>query len=678
MEYALAREYARGMRYPAAVVIRRQHDFAMNPSNSENDGAPVNPLTLPEVQKELLAGRPIPARWRQSIRDLSPLAGLRGLERLDLSGTGVTDVSALSGLSGLQALNLSRTGVTDVSALSGLSGLEWLSLSRTGVTDVSALSGLSRLQTLDLSRTGVTDVSALSGLSGLQKLDLSRTGVTDVSALSGLSGLRELVLSGTGVTDVSALAHLTNLKIIGFDERRPASASAAPEASLRVPASAVPAAEGGVSGRGPRASSMSDRVKLVFEGDRWLQRALATETPGLDRRVVSRRRSFIAVQRPADMTEDRFMAMVEHLAKRTGARATPDFRYSLESRPRFSPTHTLPLDGADAGGSLDDVLRLIGIDQRLHNRSLGQGVSIAVVDTGVNGNRAEFPNRKGGWAPSGEVAWTDEDGHGTMCATIAAAGGGGFRGVAPGADLIACKTWFYNSELADIYDALTDRARAGEVIVASNSFGIPEGDPPDLSDDYDVFHGALVDAIDAGVRVVFSAGNYHDLAGGTADSCGPNSVWQEKGRADVLTVATCDLEKAMWDYSSRGPGQFYSVAPDNRPDPFRDEHGVGRKPDVTAPTPRNGRILFGDEVVVMPDGWGTSGAAPQVAGLLALLLSRCPDLRRDELFDVVRSTARDLKVAYECQGAGMIDCREALDEAEKIQMAQRLETGSAS
>ncbi|HEY0838036.1 MAG TPA: S8 family serine peptidase [Azospirillum sp.] len=646
----------------------------MSPSKTGNRRTSVNPLTLPDVQLALLAGRPVEKGWRHRVNDLTPLTELRGLRFLDLSGTGVTDVSALSGLSKLQGLKLGHTKVTDVSALSGLSRLQTLILSNTGVTDVSALSGLSGLKALDLRGTGVMDVSALSGLSGLQWLDLSGTGVTDVSVLSGLSALRTLYLRGTGVTDVSALAHLTDLKIMGFDERRPSSASPAPEAPLRAPASAVAAAEGGASGRGSRASSMSDRVKLVFEGDRWLQRALATETPGLDRRVVSRRRSFIAVQRPANMAEDQFLAMVERLAKRTGARATPDFRYSLESRPRFSPTHTLPLDGADAGGSLDDVLRLIGIDWGLHNRSLGQGVSIAVVDTGVNGNRAEFPNRKGGWAPSGEVAWTDEDGHGTMCATIAAAGGGGFRGVAPGADLIACKTWFYNSELAEIYDALTDRARAGEVIVASNSFGIPEGDPPDLSVDYDVFHGALVDAIGAGVRVVFSAGNYHGLAGGTADSCGPNSVWQEKGRADVLSVATCDLEKAMWDYSSRGPGQFYSVEPDKRPDPFQDAHGVGRKPDVTAPTPRNGRILFGDEIVVMPDGWGTSGAAPQVAGLLALLLSRWPDLRRDELFDVVRSTAQDLDFAYECQGAGMIDCRKALDRAEAIRMAKRLET----
>jgi hypothetical protein len=191
-------------------------------------------------------------------------------------------------------------------------------------------------------------------------------------------------------------------------------------------------------------------------------------------------------------------------------------------------------------------------------------------------------------------------------AAASRANGGSYRGVAPEAKLISCKTWFYNSELIEIYDTLGDHARAGEVIVASNSFGVRTSCPPPLPDDHSLFMGALDDAIAAGVHVVFSGGNYHDLVGGKADASGPNSIWLEKGRSDVLTVATCDLERRMWYYSSRGPGQFYGTP------------GTSRKPDVTAPTPRNGRILYGGEEVVMPDGWGTSGAAPQVAGLLAL------------------------------------------------------------
>jgi internalin A len=61
--------------------------------------------------------------------DLFPLAGLRGLESLNLTSCrGVTDLSPLSGLAGLQSLDLWRTKVTDLSPLSGLQGLQSLDI----------------------------------------------------------------------------------------------------------------------------------------------------------------------------------------------------------------------------------------------------------------------------------------------------------------------------------------------------------------------------------------------------------------------------------------------------------------------------------------------------------------------------------------------------------------------
>ena len=102
-----------------------------------------------------------------------------------------------------------------------------------------------------------------------------------------------------------------------------------------------------------------------------------------------------------------------------------------------------------------------------------------------------------------------------MCATIAAAtraDGGAFDGVAPNAGLIACKTRFFESELTDIYDYLTSLATdRGLRIVASNSFGLKTGIPPQVQSD--LFTRALDDAIAAGITVVFSAGNYHELVG---------------------------------------------------------------------------------------------------------------------------------------------------------------------
>ena len=597
-----------------------------------------NPLTRPDVKKELLAGRQVQKRWRHRVTDLSPLAHWQELNKLNLRGTGVTDVSALSGLSGLQTLDLSGTGVTNVSALSGLSGLRVLDLSGTSVTDVSALSGLSGLEWLSLSGTGVTDVSALSSLSELRVLDLIGTGVTDVSALSSLSELKWLLLSGTGVTDVSALEGLPNLAIKGFDPKASPTVKGS-EAALEKEARSDLAASRSMP-------NLDDRVKVRFERSLDLEGLLRLESPGLLPRVVSRRRRFLSLSRPAGMSVDQFQSIVHQFSRGGRAQVVPDHQHTLEGIPTFDAG---ALDGAEkAEATLDDVLHRIGANA-VHNRTSGRGVTIAVVDTGVKGTRSEFPasKRVDGWSAQGEDPWDDDHGHGTMCACIAAAtraAGGRFQGVAPDAGLIACRTSLVDTELTDIYDLLADRAEAGEVIVATNSYG----DPTPVSQDPDLLE-ALDRAIAAGVRFVFSAGNYHKDVGGKVGDCGPNSIWMHKCRADLLTAATCDLDGRMWYYSSRGPGEHFGEA------------NTSRKPDVTAPTPRNGLILYGQDEKVMEIGWGTSGAAPQVAGLMALLLSLRPDLPRDDLFNIIRSTAQTLGFSHECQGFGLIDCVAAVD-----------------
>jgi hypothetical protein len=130
----------------------------------------LNPLSLPEIQERLLAGRGLPEGVRSQISNLSPLSGLKGLQRLDLSGTRVSDLSPLSGLKELQRLSLRGTQVSDLSPLSGLSGLYSLHLVGTQVSDLSPLSGLRGLQILDLSGTQVSDLSPLSGLSTSVKI----------------------------------------------------------------------------------------------------------------------------------------------------------------------------------------------------------------------------------------------------------------------------------------------------------------------------------------------------------------------------------------------------------------------------------------------------------------------------------------------------------------------------
>lgn len=199
-----------------------------------------------------------------------------------------------------------------------------------------------------------------------------------------------------------------------------------------------------------------------------------------------------------------------------------------------------------------------------------------------------------------------------------------------------------------MYGYLTELAREkGWRIVASNSYGIPMGTPPTPPDL--LLSQALGEAIEAGVAVVFSAGNNHALAGGLPGACTPNTVWSFKDRADVLTVGTCDLDGRMWPYSSRGPGEHAGIA------------GHAEKPDVVAPTPAHSVVLYGDRERYFSSGWGTSGAAPQAAGLTARLWATRPALDRASAFEVIRRSAEPLGHARTCEGAGVIRCREAMD-----------------
>ena len=58
--------------------------------------------------------------------------------------------------------------------------------------------------------------------------------------------------------------------------------------------------------------------------------------------------------------------------------------------------------------------------------------------------------------------------------------------------------------------------------------------------------------------------------------------------------------------------------------------------------------------------WGTSGAAPQVSGLAALLLSLNPGMRPDEIANIVRSSCKGLAAHEYCAGKGLIDCFNAV------------------
>jgi subtilisin family serine protease len=312
---------------------------------------------------------------------------------------------------------------------------------------------------------------------------------------------------------------------------------------------------------------------------------------------------------------------------------------------------------------MEDVLKKIKAEEAWHynyksSRELiqGQGIIIAIVDGGVDGELPEFGGEKKLQIDAIEAdipcedkndPWIDSDErrHGTSVALIATGTnehGGTFVGVAPKAKIFSCKAES-EADLIKAYSCLANLAKTeNNPIIVVQSTGLKTQMPPRNSLISEKVWKKMQEGINRGIKIIFAAGNNHE--GYPSEDCTPNTIWLYSSYADVMTVAACDLEgtkQQIAAYSSRGPGQF-----------FNREAAVNQKPDITAP---------------VPEHWGTSGAAPQVAGLVALLLSVNSSLTTTEIFNIIRDTATQLDgYCWNCQGAGVINCFKAVKMAKAM------------
>jgi len=272
----------------------------------------------------------------------------------------------------------------------------------------------------------------------------------------------------------------------------------------------------------------------------------------------------------------------------------------------------------------------------------GQGVVVGVADTGFQWNHPALVGQYRGNAASHDYAWhdaihdaavgnpcgsdapapCDDEGHGTGTAGLAVGDGGpGNRiGVAPGATLIGCRnmdrgvgTPARYTECFEWMLAPTDsrglepRPDLGADVI-NNSWTCPRSEG---CTDPGVLRTVVDNLRAAGIAVVFAAGNDGSELDGvpacfTIDE--PPSIY-----GSAITVGATSLDDAIATFSGVGP-----VALD----------GSNRlKPDLVAPgvalrtsAPSN---------VYAESFTGTSAAAPEVTGAIALLWSAAPEMAGD-------------------------------------------------
>jgi subtilisin len=236
----------------------------------------------------------------------------------------------------------------------------------------------------------------------------------------------------------------------------------------------------------------------------------------------------------------------------------------------------------------------------------GKGVTVAVLDTGVDGSHPDLTISRGRDFTGSSRGWSDVQGHGTHCAGIIAARNNdlGVVGAAPDATLIAGKVLSDSGSgairwiAAGIHWAISEKADVISMSLGGGGHIAP------------VLQAALDAAIRSGAIVVVAAGNSGPYEG---------TVGSPGNYKPCVTVAAVDMKGNVARFSSRG-GAVDIGAP-------------GVRILSTYPNGRYTQLS------------GTSMATPYVAGIAALFVEKarkCGVTPSQSLFEkLIKETALD-------------------------------------
>jgi serine protease AprX len=320
------------------------------------------------------------------------------------------------------------------------------------------------------------------------------------------------------------------------------------------------------------------------------------------------------------------------LAKKSGLTITPDSTVHLTATP--SSTQLWPYSSGNAwlwGSSLTPA---------------PQAPTIAVVDSGIQANRADFDGGSRVAAQVNLASMTpnspgDGRGHGTFVAGIAAGSAAGVAGAAPNAKIVSL----------DVMDD-TGTARTSDVIAACDWILANKGTYNIRVANFSLHSGArnhfYNDPLDRAVEklwfnnvfVVAAAGNY-----GTGST--PSGVMYAPGNDPfVMTVGAIDLGSSTYSSDdAAAPWSAWGMTEDGFAKP---EIGAAGRYMVGAVPAGSTLVVERPDHVVAPGYMelsGTSFAAPVVAGAAAQILARHPSWSPDQVKGALMLTARSLPSA---------------------------------
>ena len=369
--------------------------------------------------------------------------------------------------------------------------------------------------------------------------------------------------------------------------------------------------------------------------------------------------------------------------------ARSDVAYVYQDQPRL----LLPDDGKTRAATERDnawhVDKVNAPDVWNYNGSTGytgNGVVVAILDTGVNYNHVDIAGSM--WDGGPEFPYhgydivnhdndpMDDYMHGTHCAGIVAGQGnaGTQTGIAPGAKIMAVKimddTGYGNDR--NIIDGIEFSLAHGADIL-SCSFGDPE------TGGYAIYRQLYETVLDAGVVAAVAAGNVGDLLYTyprpfnveAPGNCPPPWFHPDQtlhgGHTAVICVGATDASDKHCAFSSVGPVTWSEGANIGEYNDYPYEAGNSEmtgliRPDISAPGANIVSLGFPSNTSYDVHD-GTSMATPCTAGVLALLLEVDPTLSPAELDSIIELTT--VKIGNpkknNSTGSGRIDALAAVN-----------------
>ncbi len=338
---------------------------------------------------------------------------------------------------------------------------------------------------------------------------------------------------------------------------------------------------------------------------------------------------------------------------------------------------------------LDEAVPQHGADQVWDLGFTGEGMNIAVIDTGIDAAHVglnDFDDDMLTYDPKviafydainspnqtdGSTTPYDDQGHGSHCAGISAGTGEGsdgkmYRGVAPGSALIGVKV--LDSGGSGTFDQVMagmqwciDMKDVFNIRAATMSLGgvwLIE-----LTQSQEERLTSLANTmVHEGIALCIAAGN--DGAYGTIGTPG--------AARDVITVGATDHNRDLAIYSSKGPTYEGLIKPNVA--------GVGGGAGVGSPGVMSVAFNTGNQYTRMS---GTSMATPMVAGIMTIILQANPDLEPLTVRSILEYTAEyrwltDPSRPNNDYGWGFVEALPALEEAVLLDPGLKIEVDPAT